>query len=159
MFVNNLRCVRMRWMILSKICMHPYLLHAPLDKDGAIVVNENLVKASGKMMLLDRLLSKLVPRGHKIDAFNKDKSISLFLLSTRSGGLGINLTAADTVIFFQSDWNPQADLQAEDRCHRIGQDKPVLVFRFVVQGTIDEIVFNRASTKRRLEKLVIHSGN
>ena len=61
--------------------------------------------------------------------FNSDKSIDVFLLSTRAGGLGVNLVSADTCIIFDSDWNPHMDLQAQDRCHRIGQSKTVLVFR------------------------------
>ena len=64
-----------------------------------------------------------------IDNFNESKDVNIFLLSTRAGGLGINLTAADTVIIYDSDWNPQQDLQAQDRCHRIGQTKPVMVYR------------------------------
>jgi ATP-dependent DNA helicase len=100
----------------------------------------------------------------------------LFLLSTRSGGLGINLVAADTVIFYDQDWvgtaalvlivrsltitrqNPQMDLQAQDRAHRIGQKKPVLVFRLVSQHTIEETVLQRAAEKRRLEALIIAKG-
>lgn len=62
-------------------------------------------------------------RQQQIQAFNKNKEYKLFLLSTRAGGLGINLTAADTVIIYDSDWNPQQDLQAQDRAHRIGQTK------------------------------------
>ena len=63
----------------------------------------------------------------------------MFLLSTRAGGLGINLTAADTCIIYDSDWNPQQDLQAQDRCHRIGQTKPVMVYRLVTKKTIDQV--------------------
>jgi SNF2 family DNA or RNA helicase len=67
-----------------------------------------------------------------VDAFNaKDSTVFMFLLSTRAGGLGINLQTADTVVIYDSDWNPQADLQAMDRAHRIGQKKEVKVFRFV----------------------------
>ncbi|GME88032.1 unnamed protein product [[Candida] boidinii] len=83
----------------------------------------------------------------------------IFLLSTRAGGLGINLTAADTVILFDSDWNPQVDLQAMDRCHRIGQKKPVVIYRFAVSNTVEELLLARADSKRRLEKLVIQMGN
>ncbi|KIY53122.1 hypothetical protein FISHEDRAFT_63512 [Fistulina hepatica ATCC 64428] len=82
----------------------------------------------------------------------------LFLLSTRAGGLGVNLTAADTVIFYDQDWNPQMDAQAQDRAHRIGQDKPVLIFRLVASHTIETKIMQRASAKRQLEALVIAKG-
>lgn len=102
----------------------------------------------------------------------------LFLLSTRAGGLGINLTAADTVIFYDQDWvghdsshpyvyathrnrmfqNPQMDLQAQDRAHRIGQTRPVLIFRLVSKHTIENSIMQRASEKRQLEALVIAKG-
>ena len=71
-------------------------------------------------------------------------------------GLGINLTAADTVIIYDSDWNPQQDLQAQDRAHRIGQTKPVMVYRLVTSNTIDEKIVERAAAKRKLEKMIIH---
>ncbi len=83
--------------------------------------------------------------------------LKLDILCNRAGGLGINLTAADTCIIYDSDWNPQQDLQAQDRCHRIGQTKPVMVYRLVTAGTIDQKVVERAAAKRRLEKMVIHS--
>jgi len=82
----------------------------------------------------------------------------LFLLSTRAGGLGINLTAADTVIFYDQDWNPQMDIQAQDRAHRIGQTKPVLVFRLVTAHTVETKIMHRATEKRKLEALVIAKG-
>ncbi|RDB21790.1 putative ATP-dependent helicase IRC5 [Hypsizygus marmoreus] len=82
----------------------------------------------------------------------------LFLLSTRAGGLGINLVAADTVIFYDQDWNPQMDAQAQDRAHRIGQTKPVLIFRLVSAHTIETKIMQRATEKRKLEALVIAKG-
>ncbi|KAF9232388.1 SNF2 family N-terminal domain-containing protein [Melanogaster broomeanus] len=82
----------------------------------------------------------------------------LFLLSTRAGGLGITLTAADTVIFYDQDWNPQMDIQAQDRAHRIGQKKPVLIFRLVTAHTIETKIMQRATEKRKLEALVIAKG-
>ncbi|XP_060781851.1 lymphoid-specific helicase [Neoarius graeffei] len=99
---------------------------------------------------------KYTDREENIKKFFSDPEVFLFLLSTRAGGLGINLTAADTVIIFDSDWNPQADLQAQDRCHRIGQTKPVVVYRLITINTIDEKILERASAKRKLEKMVIH---
>ncbi|XP_031595822.1 lymphoid-specific helicase isoform X2 [Oreochromis aureus] len=97
-------------------------------------------------------------RDENMARFSKDPEVFIFLLSTRAGGLGINLTAADTVIIFDSDWNPQADLQAQDRCHRIGQTKPVVVYRLVTANTIDQKILERASAKRKLEQMVIHKN-
>lgn len=94
-------------------------------------------------------------RQSQIEAFNSDPECKIFLLSTRAGGLGINLTAADTVILFDSDWNPQQDLQAQDRAHRIGQTKPVIIYRLASKGTVEESLLDKAYGKRRLEKLVI----
>lgn len=82
----------------------------------------------------------------------------IFMLSTRAGGLGINLATADVVILYDSDWNPQMDLQAMDRAHRIGQKKQVRVFRFVTENTVDEKIVERAEIKLRLDKLVIQQG-
>lgn len=98
-------------------------------------------------------------RINSIDEFNKPGSSKfLFLLTTRAGGLGINLTTADIVILFDSDWNPQADLQAMDRAHRIGQTKQVKVYRFITENAIEEKVLERATQKLRLDQLVIQQG-
>lgn len=94
-----------------------------------------------------------------IDDYNKPGSEKfVFLLTTRAGGLGINLTTADIVILYDSDWNPQADLQAMDRAHRIGQTKQVVVYRFVTDNAIEEKVLERAAQKLRLDQLVIQQG-
>lgn len=95
-------------------------------------------------------------RRDMIDDYQKNSNVKVFLLSTRSGGLGINLTGADTCIIFDSDWNPQMDLQAQDRCHRIGQTKPVIIYRLITANTIESHLIKTASSKRKLEKLVIH---
>ena len=97
-------------------------------------------------------------RQAQIRAFNTDPNYRIFLLSTRAGGQGINLMAADTVILFDSDWNPQQDLQAQDRAHRIGQTKPVIVYRLATKGTVEQNLLEKADSKRRLEKLVIQKG-
>lgn len=98
-------------------------------------------------------------RQEQILAFNEpDSETNIFLLSTRAGGQGINLAAADTVLLFDSDWNPQQDLQAQDRAHRIGQTRPVLVYRFATKGTVESMLLEKADSKRRLEKLVIQKG-
>lgn len=94
-----------------------------------------------------------------IDDYNKPGSEKfVFLLTTRAGGLGINLTTADVVVLYDSDWNPQADLQAMDRAHRIGQTKQVVVYRFVTDNAIEEKVLERAAQKLRLDQLVIQQG-
>ncbi|EPQ53069.1 hypothetical protein GLOTRDRAFT_117172 [Gloeophyllum trabeum ATCC 11539] len=201
--VNNLRLQNII-MQLRKACSHPYLFDWPLDpRTHAPLVNADLVRASGKMQLLQRLLDALFARGHKALVFSQFTTMldimeawareekgwqlcridgstppqerrdemerfqsggegpnapRLFLLSTRAGGLGINLTAADTVIFYDQDWNPQMDIQAQDRAHRIGQTKPVLIFRMVTQNTIETRIMQRASAKRQLEALVIARG-
>ncbi|KAK4506122.1 hypothetical protein PRZ48_004087 [Zasmidium cellare] len=98
-------------------------------------------------------------RQQQILDFNDPKSdVNIFLLSTRAGGQGINLAAADTVLLFDSDWNPQQDLQAQDRAHRIGQTRPVIVYRFATKGTVEQMLLEKADSKRRLEKLVIQKG-
>lgn len=94
-----------------------------------------------------------------IDEYNRKGSDKfLFLLTTRAGGLGINLTSADVVILYDSDWNPQVDLQAQDRAHRIGQTKQVYVFRLVTEDSMEEKVLERALQKLRLDQLVIQRG-
>lgn len=185
-------------MQLRLVANSPHNFYNPWGYAGGPEVDESVVTASGKMLLLDRLLGALFERGHKvlifsqfktqldilhdyctlrdfkicridgsvahisrqeqIDAFNNDPDYKIFLLSTRAGGQGINLTAADTVILFDSDWNPQQDLQAQDRCHRIGQTKPVIVYRLATKGTVEERLLTSADAKRRLEKLVIKKG-
>ena len=191
-------------MELKKASNHPFMFPSAEERlvpDGARreEVLKALVTSSGKMMLLDQLLTKLKRdnhrvlifsqmvkmldilgdymdyRGHSyqrldgtiaasarriaIDHFNApDSSDFCFLLSTRAGGLGINLMTADTVIIFDSDWNPQADLQAMARAHRIGQVKPVSVYRLVSKETVEEEILERARNKLMLEYLTIQQG-
>eukprot|EP00730_Choanoeca_flexa_P005313 TRINITY_DN11924_c0_g1_i3.p1 TRINITY_DN11924_c0_g1~~TRINITY_DN11924_c0_g1_i3.p1 ORF type:complete len:814 (+),score=277.19 TRINITY_DN11924_c0_g1_i3:2061-4502(+) len=97
-------------------------------------------------------------REQAITQFNEDSEVFLFLLSTRAGGLGLNLTAADTCIIYDSDWNPQQDLQAQDRCHRIGQTNTVMIYRLITANTVDQRILERAEAKRKLEKMVMHKG-
>ncbi|XP_073261735.1 protein PHOTOPERIOD-INDEPENDENT EARLY FLOWERING 1 isoform X3 [Populus alba] len=90
--------------------------------------------------------------------FNTNPKIFIFILSTRSGGVGINLVGADTVIFYDSDWNPAMDQQAQDRCHRIGQTREVHIYRLISESTIEENILKKANQKRALDDLVIQSG-
>ncbi|CCG22687.1 Chd1 protein [Candida orthopsilosis Co 90-125] len=191
---------------LKKASNHPYLFDGAEERVLARAgspTRENILKgmimSSGKMVLLEQLLSRLKKEGHRvlifsqmvrmldilgdymsikgyqfqrldggipssqrrisIDHFNApDSKDFAFLLSTRAGGLGINLMTADTVIIFDSDWNPQADLQAMARAHRIGQKNHVSVYRFVSKDTVEEQILERARKKMILEYAIISLG-
>lgn len=102
--------------------------------------------------------TQVTDRQSIVDTFNNDTSIFACLLSTRAGGQGLNLTGADTVVIHDMDFNPQIDRQAEDRCHRIGQTKPVTIYRLVTKGTVDENVYEIAKRKLVLDAAVLESG-
>lgn len=102
--------------------------------------------------------TKIEDRQLLTERFNRDPKIPVFILSTRSGGLGINLTGADTVIFYDSDWNPAMDKQCQDRCHRIGQSRDVHIYRFVSEYTIESNILKKANQKRQLDNVVIQEG-
>lgn len=120
------------------------------------------------VILLNILEQYIILRGHKylrfdgttqvaerqdlIDQFTEEEDIFVFLLSTRAGGLGINLTAADTVIIHDIDFNPYNDKQAEDRCHRVGQTRPVRIIRLVSKDTIEDGMLQIAQDKLQLER-------
>ncbi len=93
-----------------------------------------------------------------MDRFNNDKRIFVFILSTRSGGIGVNLTGADTVVFYDSDWNPTMDAQAQDRCHRIGQTRDVNIYRLISERTVEENILKKANQKRLLADMTIEGG-
>ena len=94
-----------------------------------------------------------------MERFNANSKYFVFILSTRSGGVGVNLTGADTVIFYDSDWNPTMDAQAQDRCHRIGQTRDVHIYRLVSERSIEENIVKKANQKRLLGDLAIEGGN
>ena len=94
-----------------------------------------------------------------MERFNRDERIFSFILSTRSGGLGINLVGADCVIFYDTDWNPAMDAQAQDRAHRIGQTRDVHIYRMITEHTVEENILLKANQKRHLNKLSIEDGN
>merc|ERR1719242_2832262 len=98
-------------------------------------------------------------RQEAIDRFNSPGAKQMvFLLSTRAGGLGINLYTADTVIIYDSDWNPHNDIQAFSRAHRIGQQNKVMIYRFVTRNTVEERVTQVAKKKMMLTHLVVQPG-
>jgi superfamily II DNA or RNA helicase len=94
-------------------------------------------------------------RPELVREFNGNESLQCFLISTRAGGTGLNLTGADTVIFYDHDWNPANDSQAQDRAYRIGQTKPVTVYRLISQGTIEEKILHRQELKQTLADEII----
>lgn len=103
--------------------------------------------------------TKIEDRQLLTEKFNRDAKIPVFILSSRSGGLGINLAGADTVIFYDSDWNPAMDKQCQDRCHRIGQMRDVHIYRFVSEHTIESNILRKANQKRQLDNVVIQEGD
>lgn len=180
-------------MQLRKICNHPYLFL------NDWMIDDDLIRCSGKFELLDRILPKLMHAGHRILMFSQmtqcmtilekffeyrgykhlrldggtsaderekrmymfndpDSPYFIFLLSTRAGGLGLNLATADTVIIFDSDWNPMMDAQAQDRAHRIGQKNEVRVYRLVTNTIVEEKILSKAADKRNLNGLVVEAG-
>ncbi|KAK3164366.1 hypothetical protein QOZ80_1AG0016670 [Eleusine coracana subsp. coracana] len=153
----------------GKMVLLDKLLPKLKERDSRVLIFSQMTR------LLDILEDYLMYRGYQycridgntggedrdasIESFNKPGSEKfVFLLSTRAGGLGINLATADVVVLYDSDWNPQADLQAQDRAHRIGQKKEVQVFRFCTEYTIEEKVIERAYKKLALDALVIQQG-
>ncbi|GAA5961619.1 hypothetical protein JCM3765_002651 [Sporobolomyces pararoseus] len=103
--------------------------------------------------------TKIEQRQILTERFNSNDKILCFISSTRSGGLGINLQGADTVIFYDSDWNPALDRQCQDRAHRIGQTREVRIWRFVTEHSIEENMLKKANQKRRLDEMVIAEGD
>ncbi|XP_028677785.1 chromatin-remodeling ATPase INO80 isoform X1 [Erpetoichthys calabaricus] len=122
------------------------------------LLEEYMVYRKHTYMRLDGS-SKISERRDMVADFQSRTDIFVFLLSTRAGGLGINLTAADTVIFYDSDWNPTVDQQAMDRAHRLGQTKQVTVYRLICKGTIEERILQRAKEKSEIQRMVISGGN
>lgn len=103
--------------------------------------------------------TKIEDRQIITERFNSDPRIFCFIASSRSGGVGINLTGADTVFFYDSDWNPSMDRQCMDRAHRIGQTREVHIYRFVSSHTVEENMLKKANQKRLLDKVVIQEGD
>ena len=103
-----------------------------------------------------------VPAGNRhaiVSKFNRDPSIDVLLLTTKVGGLGLNLTGADIVIFMEHDWNPQMDLQAMDRAHRIGQKKTVNVYRLITKDTVEEKIMSLQRFKLNIANTVVSADN
>ncbi|KAJ6328359.1 hypothetical protein OIU77_010116 [Salix suchowensis] len=194
-------------MQLRKACSHPYLF--PGIEPEPYEEGEHLVKASGKLIILEQLLEKLHDSGNRVLLFaqmthtldilqdflelrkysyerldgsvraeerfaairsfsgqsgrsgseSDQNSAFVFIISTRAGGVGLNLVAADTVIFYEQDWNPQVDKQALQRAHRIGQMNHVLSINLVTRHTVEEVIMHRAKRKLQLSHDVVGDGD
>jgi DNA excision repair protein ERCC-6 len=116
---------------------------------------EGLVRRRGDSYLRMDGETPMAHRADLVHTFNHTPSIFCFLLTTRVGGVGVNLTGADAVVIFDPDWNPSTDAQARERAWRIGQKKPVTVFRLITQGTIEETIHSRQVYKTVLVKRVL----
>ncbi|KAL7276337.1 DNA repair protein rhp26 [Rhizina undulata] len=103
--------------------------------------------------------TSIAQRQALVDEFNKNNELDVFLLTTRVGGLGVNLTGADRVIIFDPDWNPSTDMQARERAWRLGQKRPVTIFRLLTAGTIEEKVYQRQIFKQHLASKVLTDPN
>lgn len=115
---------------------------------------EYLVRREYHYLRLDGS-SKIIQRKELVEEWQKNDEAFIFILSTRAGGVGINLTAADTVVFYDSDWNPTVDQQAMDRVHRLGQTKDVVVYRLITKNSIEERIMEKANKKDEMQKIVI----
>ncbi|KAI0348677.1 hypothetical protein BDW22DRAFT_1320092 [Trametopsis cervina] len=122
------------------------------------LMEEYLIYRQYKYLRLDGS-SKLEDRRDMVMEWQTRPDIFVFLLSTRAGGLGINLTAADTVVFYDHDWNPSNDAQAMDRAHRLGQTRQVTVYRLITKGTIDERIVQLARVKKDVQDIVVGNKN
>jgi DNA helicase INO80 len=122
------------------------------------LMEEYLIYRQYKYLRLDGS-SKLEDRRDMVMDWQTRSDIFIFILSTRAGGLGINLTAADTVIFYDHDWNPSNDAQAMDRAHRLGQTRQVTVYRLITKGTIDERIIQLARVKKDVQDIVVGNKN
>ncbi|THH31999.1 hypothetical protein EUX98_g2177 [Antrodiella citrinella] len=122
------------------------------------LMEEYLIFRQYKYLRLDGS-SKLEDRRDMVMEWQTRPDIFIFLLSTRAGGLGINLTAADTVVFYDHDWNPSNDAQAMDRAHRLGQTRQVTVYRLITKGTIDERIVQLARVKKDVQDIVVGNKN
>ncbi|CAI5455069.1 unnamed protein product [Caenorhabditis angaria] len=188
---------------LRKLCNHPFLFPSIEESCrvfwNVVISGYDLMRVSGKLELLDRIMPKLKESGHRIlmffqmttmmtivedylavrqykylrldgstkpdergqllEKFNApDSEYFLFMLSTRAGGLGLNLQTADTVVIFDSDWNPHQDMQAQDRAHRIGQKQEVRVLRLITANSIEEKILSAARFKLNVDEKVIQAG-
>lgn len=147
----------MMLIVAFQLDVHRALIFTQMTK--MLDVLESFLNYHGYIYLRLDGTTRVEQRQVLMERFNADTRIFCFILSTRSGGLGVNLTGADTVIFYDSDWNPTMDAQAQDRCHRIGQTRDVHIYRLISERTIEENILKKANQKRMLGDIAIEGGN
>ncbi|CAB4058742.1 Probable global transcription activator SNF2L2,Chromatin structure-remodeling complex subunit snf21,Nuclear protein STH1/NPS1,Transcription activator BRG1,ATP-dependent helicase brm,Transcription regulatory protein SNF2 [Lepeophtheirus salmonis] len=167
---SDKKTLRNTIMQLRKLCNHPFIFqkieecyakHIGLPTD--IVTGPDVYRSSGKFELIDRILPKLNKTGHRVLMFCQ---MTQYLMEQTkaeeradiAGGLGLNLQTADTVVIFDSDWNPHQDLQAQDRAHRIGQKNEVRVLRLMTVNSVEERILAAARYKLNMDEKVIQAG-
>eukprot|EP00371_Babesia_bovis_P002450 XP_001611097.1 snf2-related chromatin remodeling factor SRCAP [Babesia bovis T2Bo] len=136
---------------------HRCLLYTQFSK--MLDILENWINLMGFTYIRLDGSTKVDMRQRIVTRFNENQKIFLFISSTRAGGVGLTLTGADTVIFYDTDWNPAMDRQAMDRCHRIGQTREVNVYRLISEHTVEENIWRKQLQKRRLDDIVVDKGN
>lgn len=136
---------------------HRALIFCQMHSYLQLVIDEVLVPNGIKFTQLHSSLS-VQQRFEIVEQFNDDQSIHVMIMTTAVGGLGLNLTGADTVIFMEHDWNPMKDMQAIDRAHRIGQKRTVNVYRLILQDTLEQKIMSLQRFKKNLAKNLIESN-
>ncbi|ORE14519.1 helicase of the snf2 rad54 family [Rhizopus microsporus] len=152
------------WMNSGKITKLKEILQDKIKNKEKVLIFSQFTKMLNILELVMQTLdikyrrldgeTKVMERQEVIDEFNQDESIPVFLLSTKAGGFGINLTSANVVILYDLDFNPQNDKQAEDRAHRVGQTKDVTVIKLICKNSIEEYILKMADIKLRLDKTI-----
>jgi len=170
---------------LRQIACHPYLIdHSVMEDSGKLEslkeFIEEIIAENHKVLIFSQFVKmlRLIRRhldennisyeyldGHttnrmdKVDHFQNDESVRIFLISLKAGGVGLNLTAADYVIHYDPWWNPAVEVQATDRAHRIGQEKKVFVYRLITRGTVEEKMLELQSQKQQLVQDLISTDS
>jgi len=171
---------------LRQICIHPALVEPTYNKVAAkfeilMETLETLQSEGHKALVFSQFVQtlklleaemkkagltysyldgKTKNRQDVVDAFQNDPSLSFFLISLKAGGVGLNLTAADYVIHLDPWWNPAVEMQAADRAHRIGQDKPVFIYKYIARETVEEKILELQNRKKELvEQLISSEGS
>ena len=171
---------------LRQICIHPHLVDASYHGESAkfeilLETIETLLAEGHKALIFSQFVQTLLllraelearhiryvyldgqtaDRQAQVDKFQTDPAIPFFLISLKAGGVGLNLTAADYVIHIDPWWNPAVEMQAADRAHRIGQDKPVFIYKIITRNSVEEKILQLQEHKKELvDQLISAEGS